>query len=455
MADDEPWDKAFGAFPDFPEPGTPMKRSIEVDLPEDLDAFVQEAVRSGRYPDADAVIEAALVQAMRRDGIELAELKRAWMAEPGFREGYEALIAAEEKPDVRHTDASELNEQPAGEDGWTYAPEGREYVQRPVTPSKEALEMARQCQIGFDVAVAAVLQKLMDERDQKAAELNRVKVELGCQRTLVDQLELRELACDEAVACERQRAKAAEKTSDDLKERLKNMTRFYVERAEAAEKELSNYKALYAAASRARVDANDGLSRMTERARRALLWARRWKALARRYREHWQGCIGAEGVINDQRMRAEAAEAELREQMEWATSTYGEMRARAEAAERSREAPPLRAEGFKTIRDPEGWRDYAMLPVAGTRPCPDCGNLPGEFHDGCDQEICPKCQGQALSCDCVYREDVSPRLGVTEYGFYAECPKCCTVTHFFRGQFSNPVRCPWPDCDEEFDVDEG
>ena len=33
--------------------------------------------------------------------------------------------------------------------------------------------------------------------------------------------------------------------------------------------------------------------------------------------------------------------------------------------------------------------------------CPDCNIVPGgKHHANCDQEICPKCGGQILSCDC-------------------------------------------------------
>ena len=35
--------------------------------------------------------------------------------------------------------------------------------------------------------------------------------------------------------------------------------------------------------------------------------------------------------------------------------------------------------------------------------CPDCGALFGYFHHvNCDQEKCPICHGQALSCSCKY-----------------------------------------------------
>jgi hypothetical protein len=33
--------------------------------------------------------------------------------------------------------------------------------------------------------------------------------------------------------------------------------------------------------------------------------------------------------------------------------------------------------------------------------CPDCNVVPGgRHHQNCDQEHCPKCGGQLISCDC-------------------------------------------------------
>jgi hypothetical protein len=58
----------------------------------------------------------------------------------------------------------------------------------------------------------------------------------------------------------------------------------------------------------------------------------------------------------------------------------------------------------KRIWDNGGWRNYAMVPVAAEF-CPECRTLRGEFHDGCGEEICPRCEAQVLSCDCVYYED--------------------------------------------------
>ena len=43
------------------------------------------------------------------------------------------------------------------------------------------------------------------------------------------------------------------------------------------------------------------------------------------------------------------------------------------------------------------------------RNCHDCGCAPGHFHHpGCDNEMCPRCGGQLLSCDCNY-------MSTTEY----------------------------------------
>ena len=34
--------------------------------------------------------------------------------------------------------------------------------------------------------------------------------------------------------------------------------------------------------------------------------------------------------------------------------------------------------------------------------CPDCNVAPGgTHHANCDQEICPRCGGQLINCDCL------------------------------------------------------
>jgi hypothetical protein len=38
--------------------------------------------------------------------------------------------------------------------------------------------------------------------------------------------------------------------------------------------------------------------------------------------------------------------------------------------------------------------------------CDDCGARRGALHKlGCDLEPCPRCDGQAITCDCFYEDD--------------------------------------------------
>ena len=38
--------------------------------------------------------------------------------------------------------------------------------------------------------------------------------------------------------------------------------------------------------------------------------------------------------------------------------------------------------------------------------CDDCGVPRGSLHQlGCDLEPCPRCGGQAITCDCFYEDD--------------------------------------------------
>jgi hypothetical protein len=62
-------------------------------------------------------------------------------------------------------------------------------------------------------------------------------------------------------------------------------------------------------------------------------------------------------------------------------------------------------------------KPYNRIPYGGEgddwgadqRPCHDCAVTKGQFHvPGCDVERCPRCGGQAISCDCAYEEDGAP-----------------------------------------------
>ena len=58
--------------------------------------------------------------------------------------------------------------------------------------------------------------------------------------------------------------------------------------------------------------------------------------------------------------------------------------------------------GKRYIRIPHG--------VYGeTERCNDCGAKPGRYHHlGCDNEICPVCRGQLISCGCGEIEYETP-----------------------------------------------
>jgi len=48
-----------------------------------------------------------------------------------------------------------------------------------------------------------------------------------------------------------------------------------------------------------------------------------------------------------------------------------------------------------------GGRRYERIPSGGA--CADCGAGPGKLHvAGCEEEICPRCGGLVIACDCAY-----------------------------------------------------
>jgi len=68
-------------------------------------------------------------------------------------------------------------------------------------------------------------------------------------------------------------------------------------------------------------------------------------------------------------------------------------------------------EGNTSIEYPDGTAlksapyDPKSLHLPNWFRCPDCNVVPGgKHHSNCDQEYCPKCDGQLISCDCFNSE---------------------------------------------------
>ena len=54
-----------------------------------------------------------------------------------------------------------------------------------------------------------------------------------------------------------------------------------------------------------------------------------------------------------------------------------------------------------TVEFPDG-KEMDTLVYSGVFRCYDCNVAPGyKHHPGCDNEECPKCLGQLISCGCL------------------------------------------------------
>lgn len=63
-------------------------------------------------------------------------------------------------------------------------------------------------------------------------------------------------------------------------------------------------------------------------------------------------------------------------------------------------------DGKSYARIPYGQECADLAGIAKERPCHDCAVKEGQLHViGCDVEVCPKCKGQVISCDCGSDEE--------------------------------------------------
>ena len=71
---------------------------------------------------------------------------------------------------------------------------------------------------------------------------------------------------------------------------------------------------------------------------------------------------------------------------------------------------------YDRVRYGEGEDDLAFPK------CDDCGVKRGAIHQiGCDLEPCPRCGGQAITCDCFYDDDREENAQQTDRTELRDC----------------------------------
>lgn len=75
-----------------------------------------------------------------------------------------------------------------------------------------------------------------------------------------------------------------------------------------------------------------------------------------------------------------------------------------ERIEEAQTIPTMRIDGadYPRIRYGDESDDWG----ADRQACHDCAVVKGQFHvPSCDVERCPRCGGQAITCDCLYDDE--------------------------------------------------
>lgn len=101
--------------------------------------------------------------------------------------------------------------------------------------------------------------------------------------------------------------------------------------------------------------------------------------------------------------------------------------------------PPMLSEAewiaeFRSLngRNPDDSAKRRMAEyMASDNRCHDCGIKPGGFHHpGCDNERCPRCQGQLISCGCLGDDEPESK---TDQQIVDDCNRLARVFYKMNG----------------------